>query len=221
MVQRAFKVVVVLALLMAVVIGPAGASVLTKIGTADIAGVGTFGLIYDSGTSLFWLDYTHGVDTWQNQVNWATNLVLTNVLTPGKTIQWTDPNSTWRLPTTVPAVSGYNQTGSEMGHLYYTDLGLTQGNGVTGEGSANQLPFTKLVPGWYWSGTESANPNDAWGFVTSVGYQGADYKGSNYSALAVRPGQLLTSAVPEPSTYLLLGIALGVVGYARRRMSAR
>ena len=219
MVQRAVKVVVALALLMAVVVGPAGASLL-KIGTADIAGVGTgYGLIYDSGTSLFWLDYTHGGANWANQVSWASNLLLTNVVTPGYTVTWSD--LTWRLPTTNPAVAGYNQTGSEMGHLYYTDLGLTQGNGVTGEGSANQLPFTKLVPGWYWSGTESANPNDAWGFVTSVGYQGADYKGSNYSALAVRPGQLLTSAVPEPSTYLLLGIALGVVGYARRRMSAR
>ena len=210
---------VTLALLMAVVIGPARASLL-KIGTADIAGVGTgYGLIYDSGTSLFWLDYTHGVDTWQNQVNWATNLVLTNVLTPGKTIQWTDPNSTWRLPTTDPAVDGYNQTGSEMGHLYYTDLGLTQGNGVTGEGSANQLPFTKLVPGWYWSGTGDADPDYAWAFGTHVGYQYAPSNAINSSALAVRPGQL--EAVPEPSTYLLLGIALGVVGYARRRMSAR
>ena len=171
MVQRAVKVVVALALLMAVVISPAGAALLTNIGTAQINGGGTtYNLIYDSGTSLFWLDYTHGVDTWQNQVNWATNLVLTNVLTPGKTIQWTNP--TWRLPTTVPAVSGYNRTGSEMGHLYYTDLGLTQGNGVTGVGSANQLPFTKLVPGWYWSGTEHAvYPSMAWAFDTSDGGQ--------------------------------------------------
>ena len=29
------------------------------------------------------------------------------------------------------------------------------------------------------------------------------------------------AAVPEPSTYLLLGISLGVVGYARRRLSTR
>jgi hypothetical protein len=31
--------------------------------------------------------------------------------------------------------------------------------------------------------------------------------------------QLDATAVPEPSTYILLGIALGVVGYARKRMN--
>ena len=205
---------VTLALLMAVVIGPARASLL-KIGTADIAGVGTgYGLIYDSGTSLFWLDYTHSVDTWLNQVDWATSLVLTNVLTPGKTIQWTDP--TWRLPTTVPAISGSNQTGSEMGRLYYTDLGIAASVGVNVD---NQLPFKNILSSRYWSGTESASDSrNAWRFTTADGLQDAASKRGYLSALAVRPGQLETSAVPEPSTYALLCISLGVVGYARRKM---
>ena len=202
---------------MAVVVGPAGASLL-KIGTADIAGVGTgYGLIYDSGTSLFWLDYTHGGANWANQVSWASNLLLTNVVTPGYTVTWSD--LTWRLPTTNPAVAGYNQTGSEMGRLYYTELGIEAYVAVN---AANQLPFKNILPEWYRSGTPDALYSGyAWYFNFNDGYQDAARKSNYYSAMAVRPGLLETSAVPEPSTYLLLGIALGVVGYARRRMSAR
>jgi hypothetical protein len=59
MVQRAVKAVATLALLMAVVTDPAGASLLTNIGTAEISGDATpYNLTYDSGQSLFWLPPT-------------------------------------------------------------------------------------------------------------------------------------------------------------------
>ena len=218
MVQRAVKVVVILALLMAVVTGPARASVnLAVIGSAKVGADSTpYNLIYDSGASLLWLDYTHAHSNWSDANAWATTgLSLNSIVTPGYIVD----ASGWRLPTTVPAIGGYDQTGSEMGHLYYTDLGLTQGTAVT---AGNQGPFANILPDWYWSGTEDAtNPSYAWYFNTSGGYQYAYNVGKNYSALAVRPGPLLTSAVPEPSTYFLLCIGLGAVGYARRRMSAR
>jgi hypothetical protein len=208
-----------LVLLMAVVTGPAGASVhLSTIGTADISGVGTVGLIYDSDQSLFWLDYSNGTGDYNTQMIWVSELLLTNVVTPGYNVTWTDP--AWRLPTTIPALGGYDQKDSEMGHLYYTNLLLTKWNGVTGVGSANQFPFTKLEPTEYWSGTYE-NPFYPQFFNFSDGYQGAIDYYYGFSALAVRSGQLESSAVPEPSTYLLLGISLGVVGYARRKMVKR
>jgi hypothetical protein len=105
-----------------------------------------------------------------------------------------------------------------MGHFYYTDLGTAAHVGVN---AANQLPFKNILRGWYWSCPEYAVPGRAFGFSTADGGHANSVGGDNIYALAVRPGQLETSAVPEPSTYLLLGIALGVVGYARRRMSAR
>jgi PEP-CTERM motif len=226
MVQRVIKVVLALALLMAVVTIPAEASVnLTKIGSAEISGGNgtSYNLIYDSDRSLFWLDYSYVPTTWDTSNNWANTLVLSNVLTPGYTVNFSGAG--WRLPTTVPDVYGYNQTGSEMGHLYYTDFGLTQGSGggVTGVDSVNQLPFENIKPFWYWSGTEYADgTNNAWYFVTSIGLQNATLKeNAGGYTLAVRPGQILLSAVPEPSTYFLLCIGLGVVGYARRRMNAR
>jgi PEP-CTERM motif len=230
MYKRIAKMVMILALLMAAVTGPAVASVnLTIIGTAQISGGGAtnYNLIYDSDQSLFWLDYSHGYANWLTSMNWANNLILTNILTPGYTVNLSGTG--WRLPTTIPAnpeynpadpsPCEYNQTETEMGHLYYTDLGFTQGVGVPGVGSTNQLPFKNILSGWYWSGTEYAvNPYSAWLFGLNAGNQDPSGKDGYLFALSVRPGQLV-STVPEPSTYFLLCIGLGVVGYARRRMS--
>ena len=247
--ERSIMAVVAVALLLAVTT-PAGASLLKTIGTADYyngaAKVGTYNLIYDpeapnivngvyQGThGIVWLDYTRRdvanvdplSDTWQNQMAWANGLngsgtyTITNyVLNTGYSMNW--DGSSWRLPSTVDNNSslGTNVTTAEMGHLYYTELGKPAGGPL-----GDPAPFTNLVSGVssYWSGTEYAiTPGDAWDFDFSTGTHFVlNESGSNY-ALAVRPGLLETSAVPEPSTYLLLGISLGVVGYARRRLSAR
>ena len=81
-------------------------------------------LIYDSDLNITWYDYTRSGDTWQNQVNWADALSVTF---GGNT--YTD----WRMPTTVDGpyvygydgttIGGFNITSSEMGHLFYTELG--------------------------------------------------------------------------------------------------
>ena len=226
MVRQAVKVVVILALLMAVMAGAAQASVnLTTIGTAQISGDVTntpHNLIYDSSQSLLWLDYSYGGANQTDSKSWADALILTAINTPGYIDNFSGLG--WRLPTTgANAMTGADQSDSEMGCLYYTDLLLKAGAGagVTGVGSTNQLPFATIHSDYYWSGTDKVgDAGTAWMFVTSNGSQyaaGKSYDGG--FALAVRSGQLLTSAVPEPSTYLLLGIALGVVGYARRRMS--
>lgn len=218
--RRTAIAVCLLALILVAGWTPAQAS-LTTIGTADIAGVGTgYNLIYDNASpfgSIVWLDYTRGLDSWHNQVSWASGLnalsAVTYHLNSGLSMNW--GGSSWRLPSTVDAPGSFAYPppvgSSEMAHLYYAE-------GVTGTSPA---PFANLQPSTYWSGTEYALPSSAWEFGTVDGRQYMFGKNNGLYALAVRPGQLETSAVPEPSTYLLLGIALGVVGYARRRMSAR
>ena len=64
----------------------------------------------------------------------------------------------WRLPTTNPAVSGYNQTGSELGHLFYTELGGTAGSSIVTvhANTANYNLFSNIQSSVYWSGTEYA-----------------------------------------------------------------
>lgn len=81
-------------------------------------------LIYDTDLNIIWYDYTKSRDTWQNQVNWASNLSVTF---------GSQTFDDWRLPNTVDGPMtwsyggstsyGYNNTSSEMGHLYYTELG--------------------------------------------------------------------------------------------------
>ena len=152
---------------------------LTTIGTANYLG-SDYNLIYDDddtgygGGGLVWLDYTHSDTNWSNQVSWASGLglFLTVTLNPGYTtdIDWT---TGWRLPDTVDGswvygyegdpnndgiytyTGGYNLANSEMGHLFYTELGnlgyvATDGSAPqTNHGLQNTGDFDNLVASWY------------------------------------------------------------------------
>ena len=116
---------------------PVGAT-LTTIGTAAYLGQ-EYNLIWDddnNGNSIVWLDYTNAEDTWGNQMDWAAGLggLLTYNIDAGYSVIWDD--NQWRLPATLDGPTsgytydgstsaGYNITSSEMGHLFYVELGNT------------------------------------------------------------------------------------------------
>ena len=219
MITRTFTAALTLFLLMAVLTGPADATLL-DIGTA-IYGGNNYNLLYDANSpfgSIVWLNYSNAPGTWSNQMNWASNLsgALTCNLIPGYSMNW---SGDWRLPITdsvSPAnangLFGWNITSSEMGYLFYTDLGNTT-SGLTSKGL-----FTNLESGWYWSGTECITGRYAWFFGPPDGEQNYDDEPCNFLALAVHPGQLETASVPEPSTFFLLGAGLAGVGFLRRKI---
>jgi hypothetical protein len=119
---------------------------LTRIGTAIYQGT-KYNLIYEDDCiygGLVWLDYRQILDFRGNQMNWAAGLDAAGVLNyhfnPGIIVTW---NYDWRLPSVGDnPENGFNQTTSEMGHLYYDSL-----NNPAGYSSLNKGPFENLQPG--------------------------------------------------------------------------
>jgi len=167
-------------------------------------------LIYDDDFDITWYDISNSIDTWDNQVAWADGLSVDF----GGTIF-----DGWRLPTALNQDDsgpdfGFNVTGSEMGHLYYTELNIDGGGSLNNPGN-----FQNLISSVYWSGTELAtDTNDAWNFGIVNGGQGTVLKSEGSYALAVRSGDVASDPVPEPATIALLGFGLaGLAGAEVRR----
>ena len=169
---------------------------------------GTYNLIYDTDFDITWYDYTIARDTWQNQVDWASGLTVDF----GGAIY-----SDWRLPTALNQdgtgpCSNQACPGSEMGHLFYTELGHTEGQSLSNTGD-----FQNLLARAYWFSTEyTPNPSLAYHFGFAVGSQDPLNKNDNHYALAVMDG---LAVVPEPVSSVLFitgGLFLGGRKYLKK-----
>lgn len=169
------------------------------------------GMIYDTDLNITWLQdanyaKTSGYDadggmTWEEAMTWTSNLVYGGY-------------DNWRLPTAlntdVSECIGWNCTGSEMGHLYYIELGNAAGGPLINSG-----PFINLISGAYWSGTETG-PGAADAFWFWEGYSlGSEFKEEHLLAWAVHDGDVV--AVAEPSTLLLICAGLLVFLFFGRK----
>lgn len=216
---------------------------LTTIGIAQFGGTGTeYNLIWDddnNGNSVVWLDFIKSRDTWVNQKSWAAGLgsVLSYNIDSTYSVDW--GSNPWRLPNTVDGLyeysyngtttAGYNITNSEMGHLYYTELGNlgyydTSGDVQSDYGLKEKGDFNNLINTWYWSDTEYPRPfgigqwNDmVWTLDMASGSQGIFRGINNLHGLALRTGTV--SAVPVPGAVWLLGSGIiGLAGLCRRKI---
>lgn len=179
------------------------------------------GLIYDDVLDITWLQdanyaQTSGYDSdgrmdWDAAMAWADGLVYGGY-------------DDWRLPDAhnqdgSGPIAEYQQSGSEMGHMFYNNLGgddasfpgsdFVDGNGIN-------TSFLNLQSSWYWYRTEyEPNVVGAWDYFFHDGYQSIDLKEIYNFAWAVRPGDI--SSVPIPSAVWLLGSGLvGLVGFRRK-----
>jgi len=200
---------------------------LNAVAATDVSAV----YLYDTTLNVTWLRDASalGYGNWNTVNTRAANLTTGsggNIITD------------WRLPImTDTGTQGCNSSNggtncgsnpatstSEMASLFFDTLGNksylnTSGVVQAGYGLTNAGSFQNMLSSYFWLGTEYApNPNAAWYFNTGTGVQGVPNKTNSLYALAVRPGDVVAQ-VPEPETYLMLLLGLGVVGAISRRRS--
>ena len=173
--------------------------------------------LYDTSLNITWLKNANlnGPMTWIDAKSWA-SLLQVGEFSSWRLARTLIPDASCTEANAYPAVfsQGYGVgcIGSEMGHLFNSTLGNAPNVAVSNAGN-----FQRLENYYYWSETPTAdNPYYVWTYNTSINGQGYTGTGTNGEfAMAVRDGDVLQ--VPEPHTYVLFAIGLGILGLVRRR----
>jgi hypothetical protein len=184
---------------------------------ADLINRGN-GLIYDTALNITWLQdatlaatNTFGVSgiSADGRMHQATADAWIAAMNAADYLGFSD----WRLPSTVDGpfvtgvdgttTAGYNITSSEMGYMFYVNLGnkgeyATDGNYQPGYGLTNvtftdgltgqPTSFENLEPYYYWSIPYSLDTGYRWTFVMGDGRQTAFDDDYPFNVWAVRDG---------------------------------
>ena len=169
---------------------------------------GSYTLKTTDFTEFTYLNTINGQMTWWGAQAWIGYLNKTNY----------DGYNNWSLPTTDPT----DKFNSQMGELFYTELGGRYLSSIVSSHNANYNLFSNVQSSGYWSSDEYLPPSPnfaAWAFNLSNGLQGSTSKTQVKFAWAVRSGDV--AAIPVPGAAWLFGIGLiGVTSLARKRKVA-
>ncbi|MCP4411137.1 MAG: PEP-CTERM sorting domain-containing protein [Gammaproteobacteria bacterium] len=174
---------------------------------------GVANLIYDVDYDITWVGHgnlaeTSGFDD-DGLMDWYTADAWAKGLTIGGSTDWLLPTA-FNQDGSGPTVGtgGVIADGSEMGHLFYGELSGTVGLPISGSVDSDLGLFPGLKDALYWSGTDTGfSPIVAWYFDFNDGGQIGTHKITERFALAVHQGDV-AKPIPEPSTWVLLGIGL-------------
>ncbi|MFH2063645.1 MAG: hypothetical protein ABIK15_00430 [Pseudomonadota bacterium] len=227
------KIISVFLFLLLLVLGAIGTA------TAELIDRGN-GMIYDSDQDITWMQdanyfYTSaypggvvhtfgGEQQYHDADIWADQLVYGGY-------------NDWRLPTVIGEISphyedntefkGYNLTNSEMGYMYYVNLGNlgefdTYGNQrLPGAyGLLNTGPFINLIPETYWTGTfagilEAYPPYFTFNMATGESSSMIERPYNVAYGWAVRDGDVTPTPI-SGAIWLLGSGLLGIVGIKRK-----
>jgi hypothetical protein len=186
-----------------------GVSAVARAGLVDRGG----GVIYDTDLNVTWLANSNlaatntfgvaGISSPDGGMNWTTATAWIAAMNAARYLGV----GNWRLPATpsidpgcsvqvgAPAPAGYNCTASEMGHLFYLELGGTALQNIRVFHNANYDLFQNFA-GYYWSGPYPPDNSSAWAFDFASGNQSTAFKTNpGFFAWAVRTGDIALSTV--------------------------
>ena len=145
-------------------------------------------VVYDEDRDITWI---READSGQNQMTFSQAQAFAAGFGGLDGTNWRLPNTplTPDNGCTFPFNEGDNCIDSELGHLYYTELGNSAGSPAGGPGLQSRGPFIDLNASVYWSGTQRAN-GDVIIFNFFNGFQTDQNPGSMAYVWLVHDGKL-------------------------------
>ncbi|HXH40571.1 MAG TPA: hypothetical protein VNN08_18210 [Thermoanaerobaculia bacterium] len=166
----------------------------TWLANADLAKTETFGAQCVNGDGTLCIN-PDGSMSHTTAENWINGMNAAHYL----------GQSNWQLPPTALTDAtcslqnfGFDCTGSPMGHLFYSQLHLSQGTAAVPTPSINVGPFSNVQPYLYWSCTAAPGsqvlcqstppaPGFGWSFSFGNGFTGTDVVGNDLYVMVYYP----------------------------------
>jgi hypothetical protein len=166
----------------------------TWLANAELAKTQTFGAQCVNGDGTLCID-SDGSMSHTTAENWINGMNAAHYL----------GQSNWQLPPTASIDAacslqnfGFDCTGSPMGHLFYSQLHLSQGSPAVPTPSINVGPFSDVQPYLYWSCTAAPGsqilcqsappaPGFGWSFSFGNGFTGTDVVGNDLYVMVYYP----------------------------------
>lgn len=209
-------------LLLPSTVNPAMGTWTTTLQPRDLTGDGVADAYFDTQQNITWLANASSYNGtllvansgWDAGMLHSTADAWASALTVGSADGWRLPRAAVSTTAGAPV---FTPAGSELAHLFMQTLGNVQTPGA----SRNSGPFSNLMTQYWLQGSLDLEPGKTvrpYFWSIDALYTGWVFDGESKGAWAVHDGDVgVSTAVPEPSRWLLAVAGLGVLAVLQRR----